>query len=52
MGESQEKCPNQYFTLFTSNVSVINNLNAVCRYFLFFPLRHIQIRVVILKLAA
>ena len=51
MGESQEKCPIQNFTLFTSYVSVIINLNAICRYFIFLQLRNIQIRVVILKLA-
>ena len=51
MDESQEKCPIQNFTLFTSYVSVIINLNAICRYFIFLQLRNIQIRVVILKLA-
>ena len=52
MGDSQEKCPNQNFTILISNGPVIINLNAVCKYFLFFPLRYIQIRIVILKLAA
>ena len=51
LGDSQEKCPIQNFTLFTSYVSVIINLNEIFRYFIFLQPRNIQIRVVILKLA-
>ena len=50
MGDSQEKCPIQNFTLFTSYVPFIINLNAIFRYFIFLQLRNIQIRVVVLKL--
>ena len=50
MGELQEKCPNHISTLFTSKYSVFINLNTVCGYILFFPLRYIQIKIVIMKL--
>ena len=52
MGELQEKCPNHIFTLFISKYSVFINLNIVCGYILFFPLRYIQIKIVIMKLEA
>ena len=52
MGELQEKCPNHIFTLFISKYSVFIHLNAVCGYILFFPLRYIQIEIVIMKLKA
>ena len=52
MGDSQEKYPDQIFTLFIAKDSVFTFLNVVCGHFTFFQLTYIQTGILILIFAA